>query len=69
MQAGETAEAVKYYEASPSAPDYYVGAIRSFMMAEESSRAEQILEELKEKYPNTDYLRRATMMVMRVNAE
>jgi TolA-binding protein len=62
-------EAIQYYPESPSAPDYYVGSIRSLMMAEEMSRAEQILEELKEKYPNSDYLRRATMMVMRVNAE
>ncbi len=62
-------EAIQYYPESPSAPDYYVGAIRSFTMAEDMTRAQQILEELKEKYPNSDYLRRATMIVMRINAE
>ncbi len=62
-------EAVKYYPDSPSAPDYYLGAIRCFTTAQDFTRADQILDELNEKYPNTDYARRATMLVMRENAE
>ncbi len=62
-------EAIEFYPESPSTPDYYVGAVRSFTMAEDMVRAEQILEELKEKYPNSDDARRATMLVMRVNVE
>jgi len=62
-------EAVEYFPESPSAPDYYVGAVRSYAMAADAERAGQILDELKEKFPNTDYARRATMIVMRLNTK
>jgi len=62
-------EAAKYYPESPSAPDFYVGAVRCYTTAQDFARANEILDEIKEKFPNTDYIRQAIMLVMRENAQ
>jgi TolA-binding protein len=62
-------EAIKYYPGTPLAPDYYVGAVRCFTAADDFSRADEVLTDMKEKFPNTDYTRQAIMLVMRENVE
>jgi len=57
-------EAIGTYPDSPLAPDYYLGAVRNFVMGGDKAKMEQALEELKEKFPNTEYSNTATRLAM-----
>jgi TolA-binding protein len=59
-------EALKYYPQSPSAPEYYLGAVRCYVMAADKQKAEETLQELEEKFPGSDQARTATMLAMRL---
>ena len=57
-------DAIKYYPESPSAPDYYVAAVRNFVHAGEKEKVNTLLEEMGERYPGSEYLRTATRTAM-----
>jgi len=59
-------EAIEYYPDSPNAPDFYLGAVRNYVMAGDEEDADKTLSELKEKYPNTPYSKSATRLAMRL---
>jgi TolA-binding protein len=65
----------KYYEAvqfdpdSPLVPDYYIGAIRSFVAAGDRDKVQRLLSELKEKFPDTDYSRAAIRLAMTLQTQ
>ena len=62
-------EAVDYYPESPSAPDYYYGAVRCYVQADNLAKAEEALDKLHKDYSGTDYFRDAQMWVMKLKAE
>lgn len=62
-------EALDYYPESPSAPDYYLGAVRNYVMGGDKEKTEKTLAELKEKFPNTDYTHSAVRVAMRLNTQ
>jgi TolA-binding protein len=57
-------EAIKSLPDSPGVPDYYVGAVRNFALGGEITKAESMLNELKEKYPGSDFIQTATIILM-----
>jgi TolA-binding protein len=57
-------EAIEYYPEGASAPDYYLGAVRCYVLAGDSERASQIHADMKEKYPANEYYRIATRLLM-----
>jgi TolA-binding protein len=59
-------EALKYYPHSPSAPDYYLGAIRCFVAARDKVRSDRLLEEMKQEYSGTDFYRTASQLAMQL---
>ncbi len=59
-------EAVSYYPQSPSAPDYYLGAIRCFVAARDKVQADQLLEEMKKDFSETDFYRTASQLAMQL---
>lgn len=61
-------EAVEYYPDSPSAPDYYLGAVRCYTLGGDKEKAEKALAELESKFANTTYSRKAAMIIMGVES-
>jgi TolA-binding protein len=59
-------EAIKSSPDSPSEPDYYLAAVRCYVMDGDAANTELMLNELKEKYANTDYARNATIIAMKL---
>ncbi len=62
-------EAATKYPGSPSEPDYYLGAVRCYVMAGDSENANLMVEALETKFPNSDFARRAAMMVMQLKTQ
>ncbi|UCD16866.1 MAG: tetratricopeptide repeat protein, partial [Candidatus Zixiibacteriota bacterium] len=62
-------EAVDYYPDSPSAPDYYLGAVRCYVQTGNRELAEQMVAVLKERYFGSDYYRTASQLAMQLNVE
>lgn len=56
-------EAIDYYPQSASAPDYYLGAVRCFVLGNNLERAGQAHTAMKEKFPNNEYLRVASRLL------
>lgn len=63
-------EALKFYPDSPAAPDYYLSAIRNYVSAGDRGKVDSLLDEMKEKFPGTEYFRSATRyaMTLRLNS-
>ncbi len=59
-------ETLGKYPNSPSAPDYYLGAIRNYVQGGDKGKADKMLTEMQEKFPQTDYLRVATRLAMQL---
>lgn len=59
-------EAIKSLPDSPAEPDYYLSAIRCYVMDGDAANTEILLTEMKEKYANTDYARNATILSMKL---
>ena len=57
-------EAIKAYPESPNAPDYYVGAVRNYVAGNDREKTEEMLKELDNQFPNSDYSREATRLAM-----
>lgn len=62
------AEDLEKYSNSPSAADYYLGAIRNYVQGGDKQKADKMLTEMQEKFPQTDYLRTATRLAMQLKA-
>ena len=62
-------EAVKYYPESPSAPDYYLGAVRTYVQGGDRPKAEQMFKELEEKFPGSDYGRTAARLIAQLKSQ
>jgi len=60
------AEDVEKYPNSPSAADYYLGAIRNYVQGGDRQKADKMLTEMQEKFPQTDYLRTAIRLAMQL---
>lgn len=63
-------DALKFYPESPAAPDYYLSAIRNYVSAGDRGKVDSLLDEMKEKFPGTEYFRIATRyaMTLRLNS-
>jgi len=59
-------EALTKYPNAPSADDYYLGAIRNYVQGGDKQKADKMLAEMQEKFPQTDYLRTATRLTMQL---
>ncbi len=65
LQAGDKyVEAINFYPESPSAPDYYLGAVRTYVLGGDIGKAEQSLTEMKDKFAGNEYLKTATRLLM-----
>lgn len=62
-------EAINYYPDSPGAPDYYLGAVRNYVMAGDADKADKTLKELQEKFSGSNQARSATRLVMRLKIQ
>ncbi|UCD94716.1 MAG: tetratricopeptide repeat protein [Candidatus Zixiibacteriota bacterium] len=62
-------EAVQFDPDSPLAPDFYLGAIRSLVAAGDKDKAEQLLSELKDKFPDSEQARTATRLAMQLQTQ
>ncbi len=60
-------EAVAYYPESPSAPDYYLGAVRCYVQLGDKEQADLMVAELKDKYSGSDYFRTASQLTMQLD--
>lgn len=59
-------EAIKYYSETPSAPDFYLGAVRCYSLGGDREKAESSLAQMEDKFPNTKYTRTASRLIMGV---
>jgi len=59
-------EAIEYYPETPSAPDFYLGAVRCYSLGGDTEKAEASLATLEDKFPNTKYARTAARLIMGV---
>jgi len=57
-------EAVEYHVEGALVPDYYLCAIRNYVTGKDGEKAEKVLAELSEKFPNSEYSRTATRLTM-----
>ena len=62
-------EAIKHYPGSPSAPDYYLGAVRCYIQGGNKDKANLMLGELKEKFPGTATERSAVRLAARLETQ
>ncbi|MFH2034877.1 MAG: tetratricopeptide repeat protein [Candidatus Zixiibacteriota bacterium] len=57
-------QAVNYYPKSASAADYYLAAVRNYVLAKDAGKAEIAYEQMGENFKNTDYYNIATRHIM-----
>jgi len=62
-------EAVAYYPESPSAPDYYLGAVRCYVQLGDKEQADLVVAELKDKYSGSDYFRTASQLTLQLDVK
>jgi TolA-binding protein len=62
-------EAIRYYPDSPSAPDYYLGAVRTYVQAGDRTKADQMFKELEEKFPGLEYSRTAARLIAQLKSQ
>jgi TolA-binding protein len=62
-------KAAQYNYQSPGAPGYLQGAVRNFVNAGDKDRTEEVLDILREEFPNSEQLTEATILAARLRAK
>ncbi len=67
--ASQYMEAIEYYPDSPLAPDYYLGAVRNYVLAGNVEKATEIAEEMESKFPDLESTRIAIRQAASLKAK